>query len=258
MTPPAPRLKAPIVLTHGILGFDFVRLAGQTLFAYFPGIPEALSSAGTPVRVARVSATAGVAQRAADLKAFLDREFPGEAVHLFAHSMGGLDARYLISRLGMADRVLSLTTIGTPHHGSPLADWSLRRVVPLLKPWFALLRLSWQAVPDLTVAGCGEFNAAVPDAPQVRYFSVAGRLEPSWRKWHFHLPERYIHKREGPNDGLVSVASAAYGEATDVWDGDHLDLVNWRSPVPFQRRGGQADYVAAYVALARRLADLGF
>src|SRR5262249_5187529 len=39
------------------------------------------------------------------------------AVHVFAHSMGGLDARYMISRLGMAKRVLSLTTIATPHRG---------------------------------------------------------------------------------------------------------------------------------------------
>jgi triacylglycerol esterase/lipase EstA (alpha/beta hydrolase family) len=36
--------------------------------------------------------------------------------------MGGLDARYAISLLGLARRVASLTTIGTPHRGTPVGD----------------------------------------------------------------------------------------------------------------------------------------
>ena len=52
--------------------------------------------------VARPSMTAGVAQRAAELKRFLNRHVPAEPVHLVGHSLGGLDGRYLISRLDMA------------------------------------------------------------------------------------------------------------------------------------------------------------
>ena len=37
--------------------------------------------------------------------------------------MGGLDARYMIGQLGMADRVAALLTVTTPHRGSPYADW---------------------------------------------------------------------------------------------------------------------------------------
>ena len=48
--------------------------------------------------------------------------------------MGGLDARYLISRLGMADRVLSLTTLGTPHRGTSFADWGVSRLQRYLRP----------------------------------------------------------------------------------------------------------------------------
>jgi triacylglycerol lipase len=41
-----------------------------------------------------------------------------------AHSMGGLDCRYLISRIKPDDYTpLSLTTISTPHRGSPFMDW---------------------------------------------------------------------------------------------------------------------------------------
>ncbi len=256
LTPP--RLKAPIVLAHGLLGFDFIRLGGRKLIGYFPGIPDVLAAGGTRVLVARVSPTASIVQRAMELKAFLDREVPDEAVHLFAHSMGGLDSRYLITRLGMASRVLSLTTIGTPHRGSSVADWSLRRVMPLVRPVFKMMRVPWQALADLTVDSCRAFNEQVPDAPGVRYFSVAGRMEPNWRKWHLRLSEGYLRQHEGPNDGLVSLTSAEYGEDCEVWDGDHLDIVNWQHPVALLRRRNRFDFATNYVRLAQRLADVGF
>ena len=47
-------------------------------------------------------------------------------VHIIAHSMGGLDSRRMIVDLGMADKVASLTTIGTPHRGTILADHVLK------------------------------------------------------------------------------------------------------------------------------------
>ena len=40
--------------------------------------------------------------------------------------MAGLDARYMISKLGMADKVATLVTIGTPHRGSYFADWGVK------------------------------------------------------------------------------------------------------------------------------------
>jgi triacylglycerol lipase len=254
----APRLNAPIVLVHGLLGFDFLRVGRREVVPYFPGIPEALGTGGTLVHVARMSPTAGIVQRATELKTFLDAKLPGREVHIFAHSMGGLDARYLISRLGMASRVLSLTSIATPHRGSPLADWGMRRVAPLIRPVFDLLRVPWQAFPDLTVESCRAFNEAVPDAPGVRYFSVAGQFQPQWSKWHLNLAGRFIANREGPNDGLVSVASATYGEDCQVWEGDHMEMVNWRNPVPFFRRRNRPDFADRYVSLAQRLADEGF
>ena len=41
--------------------------------------------------------------------------FPGcEKVNIIAHSKGGLDSRYMITHLGLADKVASLTTVATP------------------------------------------------------------------------------------------------------------------------------------------------
>ena len=140
-----PQLRAPILLVHGLLGYGEVRVLGLRLACYFRGIPELLSKGGNRVLVTRVSPTGGVADRAAQLQAFLDRELSGEAVHIIAHSMGGLDARYLISRLGMSRRVLSLTTIGTPHRGTAFADWGVHHFERVLKPVFNVLHIPGQA-----------------------------------------------------------------------------------------------------------------
>ncbi len=49
-------------------------------------------------------------------------------VNIIAHSKGGLDSRYAISKLGMAPYVASLTTINTPHRGCEFADYLLGKI----------------------------------------------------------------------------------------------------------------------------------
>lgn len=252
-----PRLRNPIVLVHGLMGFDSLRFRGWRLRGYFPGIEESLRAAGNRVHCASLSPTAGVAHRAAQLRAFLNHVSPTDPVHLIAHSMGGLDSRYAISRLDTAGRVLSLTTIGTPHRGSPFADWGVRRLARWVKPLFKFVGLPDQAFYDLTTEGCGAFNAEVPDVPTVRYFSVAGRCSLAWLSPEWLLPHEVIRRAEGPNDGLVSVASASWGEQTDVWDGDHVSLINWPNPQACAL-GVWRCRRRQYAALIRRLADAGF
>jgi triacylglycerol lipase len=250
-----PRLGNPIVLVHGVMGFGRLQVGGSTLLSYWTNIPEALSASGNRVLVPRLSPAAGVAVRAAELKAFLDREAPGQRVHLIAHSMGGLDSRYLISRLDTTERVLSLTTLGTPHRGTAFADWGIRRVEPVVRPVLDMLGLPWQAFRDLTTAGCGTFNDETPDRPGVRYFSVAGRFDLDWTAPHWQLSSRIIEAKEGPNDGLVSVTSATWGEAHEVWEGDHASLVNRALVMSPARR--RVDRLPQYAALLQRLADAG-
>jgi triacylglycerol lipase len=254
---PIPTLRSPIVLVHGLLGYDQLRVLGRPVKDYFPGISARLRSAGNRVYMARVSPTGSVAQRASDLKAFLDRELPGEPVHLIGHSMGGLDSRYLISKLDGADRALSLTTVGTPHRGTPFADWGLHRFEKLLKPVLGWLGMPHQAFYDLTTAACAKFNQEVPDAPRVRYFSVAGRCTGPWLGLGWQLSHRIVHRAEGPNDGVVSLTSAAYGEGCEVWDGDHLNLINWPN-LGACVSGLWQDRGVLYGKLVRRLADEGF
>src|SRR5438132_10757919 len=102
--PAGPRY--PVVLAHGFLGFDHLAL-GANRHAYFRGVAAQLEKMGVKVYSPRVPPAAAIATRAERL-AELIRALPDERVNIVAHSMGGLDARYAISRLGLADRVASL------------------------------------------------------------------------------------------------------------------------------------------------------
>src|SRR5262249_930507 len=102
--------------------------------------------------------------------------------NIIAHSAGGLDSRYMISKLGMADRVASLTTVSSPHRGVWYADWCLKWVMEKQKgfklwDWFGLER---QGIYDIGVKNMtAKFNPETPDAPGVRYFSFGGS-QPFW------------------------------------------------------------------------------
>lgn len=251
---PVPKLDAPIVLVHGLGGYDRLSLFGVTLRHYFPGIREKLEAAGNRVLIPRLSMTRGVADRAKELKRFVERRVPdGGPIHLIGHSMGGLDGRYMIAKLGMADRVRSLTTVGTPHRGTAFADWGVGRFGRLLSPFFQLAGVSYQGFVDLTTAEAKRFNAAVPDVPGVQYFSVAGVVNQERLGTEWLLPYGIVSRAEGPNDGLVSLASATWGEHTDVWEGDHMNLVNW--PNRLARKCGSWEAVAPdYGRILRRVA----
>jgi triacylglycerol lipase len=252
-----PKLRAPIVLVHGLLGFDRLAVAGYTMANYFAGIVQKLREAGNRVFVPSLSPTRGVADRAQQLKDFLLANCQGEPVHLIAHSMGGLDSRYMISHLAMADQVLSLTTLGTPHRGTAFADWGIQRLERLVKPVLDLIGFPTQAFYDLTTAQCRAFNERVPDVPQVRYFSVAGRHNGSYFNPEWLLPYHIVHKAEGPNDGIVSIASAKWGEDQDVWEGDHLSLINWLNPLG-RNRGFFRDPAPRFGRILGKLKDCGF
>jgi triacylglycerol lipase len=252
-----PKLKNPIVLVHGLWGHGEVRLGHVKLAEYFPGITQRLRACGNRVLIPRLSLAASVAERAGQLKAFLDRECPDEPVHLVAHSMGGLDSRYMIARLGMADRVQTLTTLGTPHRGTCFADWAIQRLERILRPVFALLRLPVQGYYDLTTAACKRFNDETPDSPRVRYFSVAGRHDGSVLTPEWYLSYSLVLKHEGENDGVVSVQSARWGERLDIWDGDHFSLVNWLNPFA-RNRGWLRNPAERYGPLICRLKDEGY
>lgn len=234
--------KYPIVLAHGLLGFDELRLAGKFLpgIQYWRGIKEALNANGIEVITTAVGASASIEQRAVELMKEIEAKAHGKTVNIVAHSMGGLDARYLISNLKPWDlEIKSLTTIGTPHRGSSFADFVFREIgelnVPRVYKLLARLNIESGAFSQLTTKYMREtFNPANLDDPSVRYFSYGAQFKPSlWSVFRFSY--EMIDVIEGPNDGLVSVASSKWDERgyRGTLDGvSHLDLINWHVPQP--------------------------
>ena len=169
------------------------------------------------------------------LKETILRELPslapnGEKLLVVGHSLGGLDARYMVSKLDMAKHVSAVLTVSCPHRGTPYADWWLHHIGRRLGglQLMALLGLDVQALTDLTTTTCKRFNEEVPDAPGVRYYSISGS-----RPWH-RVPafamhaHRVVHRLEGENDGLVSVKSSTWGEHLGIWPADHFHTINKR------------------------------
>lgn len=251
------RVQAPIVLVHGLLGFDQLQVNGWAIADYFPGIKAALEAAGNVVFIARLSPTAGIENRAQQLAEFIRTTLPNQKLHFMAHSMGGLDCRHAIRHLGLAEQTLSLTTLGTPHRGSAFADWGMRRLAPSFVPLLQQVGIDAQAFADLTTEACTRFNANTPDVAGVRYFSVAASFEVDWFCLEWSIPYKIILQTEGPNDGLVSVASATYGENCLPWVGDHASLVNWPNPIA-RARGKWRDRASDYLELVSNLVRAGF
>ena len=106
----------PIVLAHGF--------AASPELNGFDGVAAALEADGHKVYVASVPPFQSARVRAEALAKTVDKALSEGAtkVNIFAHSMGGLDSRVLISQLGYDEEVASLTTISTPHGGSRIAD----------------------------------------------------------------------------------------------------------------------------------------
>jgi len=240
-----PRLRYPIVLAHGAFGFDQIRVAGRR-HVYFRGVPERLRVMGIEVHRPRVPPIGSVVARAEKLSSSV-RALSAKKVNLIAHSMGGLDARYAICRLGLADRVASLTTIGTPHLGTPLADLGIG-VLRRFRVLFSAL-LDVDVFVDLTSESLLSFNREMHDAPQVAYASVVARGDRAVMNpllWPSHI---YLSECAGANDGIVPAASQRWGEVIREIVADHWAQVGWSSSF---------DAPALYEDLAQELGARGF
>jgi triacylglycerol lipase len=172
--------RYPIVLAQGIARFDILREIIKDKFQlpdnsfddwlhYFKGIKSYLEQHGFEVYHTNVDFAGGIDLRAQQLAGQINdilRDKHYDKVHLIAHSMGGLDARRMIVDVdSMSGKVASLSTIGTPHLGTSLADAALRfGGVFIMKALEPIIHLDGFA--DLTIKACAEFNRlrqALPD-----------------------------------------------------------------------------------------------
>ena len=227
----------PVILMHGIFGFDQVKV-GPVKVRYFRGIERAIEKAGHPLLVNRVHPTAPIRKRAAQARESIFNwlEETGnlsKKAIIVAHSMGGLDARYMVSKLGMDEHVAAVVTIATPHRGSALADfWMENRAMQGVGlPVLNWLGIDGQGGNDLTRAAAKQFNEDVLDVPHVRYFSVSAACPAVRVPLVLQMGYWIVQKAEGENDSMVSVTSAQWGEHLGTWPVHHMHQVNHRFPI---------------------------
>lgn len=229
--------RYPIVLCHGLYGFD---TRGPSAFPslryhYWSNVLSILKKKiGAEVIVTSVPGTGSIAARAETLDRILQQRAIGRGINLMAHSMGGLDCRHLITHIKPTDYVpLSLTSISTPHRGSPFMDWCAQNLglgrrtdhqvlecniaptnsdqsnsdkhefilsLSSLPSSFTTLILSYLDSPayaNLTTSYLNDvFNPSTPDDPRVKYFSVVSRID-EMNIWHpLWLPKMVLDDAE--------------------------------------------------------------
>ena len=240
----------PVVLVHGLFGFDRIGIPGVR-FDYFRGIAKHLGALGCHAHAVRLPAYANVPARAKQLVVAIEA-LPHERVDVIAHSLGGLDARYALAHLGLSKKVRSLVTIGTPHHGSQIADMVLQGPIGWAHKLLRVIGVPIEAVEWLSTEALARFNKEVPDAPGVRYACVVGGLhkKDSIVPLPLLAAHSYLRKCGGVNDGLVCVSSQYWGEVMAEIEADHFAQIGWRMSVR-----GTFDALGLYAFIVARLGD---
>lgn len=220
-----------IILAHGILGFGHLPLISVN---YFNGIAYYLKQFNHRVLEPQVSPISRVKNRGEELEAAIRREVSeNEEIHIIAHSMGGLDARYALAKFPkLANQVKTLITIGTPHHGSPVADVVVNNTTGELYnliPWYIK---KWQGgLIDLTTKAAEKFNEEIKDIDSVRYIEIAGDASKAREGLiFFKLAQVSGNLNNGEiNDGIVTRSSALREghEHLPDWPVDHAGEIGW-------------------------------
>lgn len=240
----------PVVLVHGLFGFDRIGVPGAR-FDYFRGIARHLGGLGCQAHAVRLPPSGSVPERARELVAAIEA-LPHPRIDLIAHSLGGLDARYALTHLGLARRVRSLVTVGTPHHGTPLADLAVNGPLAWPRKIVGALGLPLSALEWLSTESLAKFNAQVLDVPGVRYTCVVGGMHrpDSFVPFALVPAHAYLRKVAGANDGLVPIASQYWGEVLAEIEADHFAQIGWRVAVR-----STFDAAGLYAFVVSRLGD---
>ncbi|UDM17679.1 triacylglycerol lipase [Vogesella sp. XCS3] len=252
------KTKYPIVLVHGVLGFD--SFLGMD---YFYGIPAELQRGGAQVFVAQVSPADSYEKRGEQLLAQVQRIVAmtgSQKVNLIGHSMGSPTSRYVASV--RPDLVASVTSVGGVNKGTKVAD-ALRGVLPagsvaesvavaaggafaslvrMFSTGSSLSQDELATLNSLTTAGTLAFNRRHPQAVPttacgegayqvngIHYFSWSG-AQPYTNPLDAGDPllaaTSLVFGSE-PNDGVIATCSSHLGQVIrDNYRFNHLDETN--------------------------------
>lgn len=235
--------KYPLLLVHGVFFRD------SKYFNYWGRIPDELKKNGAVIYYGNHQSAASIADSGKEISERIRQiveEYGCDKVNIIAHSKGGLDCRFAISKLGSENYVASLTTINTPHRGCLFADYLLSKIPEstrnfVAQKYNAALKKFGDSNPDfmaainsLTASSCEKLNDTVLDVPDVFYQSIGSKLnKASSGRFPLNFSYHIVKHFDGPNDGLVSADSFTWGEkrtfltvkgSRGISHGDMIDL----------------------------------
>ena len=262
------KTKYPILMVHGIFFRDWQK------FNYWGRVPKELVRNGAEVYYGNQQSANLIAISAGELRDRIEqviKETGAPKLNIIAHSKGGLDSRYAISKLGMDKYVASLVTINTPHYGCNFVDSILAKVPDSLLQFVAkrynkLFTVLGDTAPnfelglrELTHSNCAKLDSELPDKQGVYYLSVMSVMKNVFSAG-FPLNLGYmLNRKDGTgNDGLVVKESALRGSNTymitksgnrGLSHGDMIDL--------FRENIDGFDVREFYVGLVKNLKERG-
>lgn len=255
--------KYPIILVHGLM------IRHSKRFRAFGKIEKVLDDAGHNVYVATHDGFGSIETNAEQLGEYILKvlsETGAEKVNLIGHSKGGLDSKYLITHLGMEEKIASLTTLATPHRGSAIASliWKLPNWIKKFIAFFinSFYKLLGDKHPDAMTAcyqlrssDAAEETLCFSDKVYCQSFSAT--LERSRDCFVMAIPRKiYMRCEKTENDGLVSRESAKFGN----YRGECLDIsVSHAQLVDFAARKKQRERIFDfYKKVCDELSEMGF
>lgn len=277
--------KYPVVLVHGILGFD-----DALGVDYFYRIPNIIRQQGTDVYVARVSPVNSTEVRGEQLRTYVQAVLArsgAKKVNLIGHSHGGPTARYVASV--SPEMIASVTSVGGVNWGSRVAD-IFRGEIPIDSWTESLIKKGVNAIGklitvasggggdhpadtlamthSLTTAGSIEFNHKYPEGMPATYCADGQEVANNgvhYYSWSGGSPSTNWVDVSDPalvltalaysesNDGLVSSCSSHLGKVIkDNYKMNHIDEVNhlfgltsWSETDPEILYRNHANYLAS-------------
>lgn len=262
------RTKYPIVLVHGLFFRD------SRYVCYWGRIPRVLKRHGATIFHGNQEAAGSIAynaQQISDCVARVIAETGAEKVNIIAHSKGGLDSRYAITHVALANQVASLTTMGTPHHGCLFVDklldkmpesffgWLTRTMDRVFRKWGDQNPQAEVAIRQFCIADSGDFNQKTTDMEGVYYQSYTSTMNSCASDFLLSIPYAFIRRVDGENDGLVSVTSAKWGNFRGVLRSPHRRGISHADQVDMKREDYRGfDVTEHYVQMVSELREMGF
>lgn len=261
------KTKYPLVLVHGV-GFRDLKYIN-----YWGRIPKELIRNGATVYYGNQEAWGTVEYNAKDIKERVFqvmKETGAEKVNIIAHSKGGLDTRYMISKLDMGDYVASATMISSPHRGCKFVDTACHipdKIYKSISKFFdKRYRFLGDKNPDFYTASrqfstqhSKKFNEEVKDVENVYYQSYATAVKNIFSDYVVSIPYILVKLTEGENDGLVAINSAKWGEFKGVLKTKNRRGISHGDIIDLRRSDYKGfDVIEKYVEIVSDLKNNGY